>query len=79
MSMSLVIREVRAHRFVADGRTVFTLTDGIISGRVRRDGGTAPYSVSALEVLKKFLETANAQEAAMIRALAEDRLEKVAA
>lgn len=79
MSTNISIREVRSHRFMLEGCTVFTLTDGIIVGRMKRDGGKTSYSVPALEVFKKYLETCNAQEAALVRGWAEDRIGKVAA
>lgn len=79
MSANVSVREVRSHRFMSEGRTVFTLTDGIIVGRTKPHDGKTTYSVPALEVLKKFLETANAQDAAAVRALAEARLGKVLA
>lgn len=75
----LTVSDVPARRFKTDGAWAFTVTEGKIIGTTKSNGGTVPYSISALDVAMEIIAQANRQDAETIRKLACVRLDELAA
>lgn len=76
MSAQRDIQEVRGYRFTSERVVAFTYAEGLLVGKVKKDGRNMPYTVSAQSVAIVHIENASAHELEAIRQAVEKRLNK---
>ena len=76
MSAQVNIQEVRARRFVSDCVVAFTYVEGMLVGRVKKDGRNMPYTVPAQSVAIVHIENASTQELEAMRKKIEEKLSR---
>lgn len=70
------IQEVRGYRFTSERVVAFTYAEGLLVGKVKSNGRSQPYTVSAQSVAIIHIENASAGELQAIKEAVEKRLNK---
>lgn len=73
MHREVTVRETQGYRFEAGGILVFTLSEGLIVGKVKTGGSVRPYAVPCIDVVLKYLASAPAHEVERARKVIEGR------
>lgn len=68
------IQEVRGYRFTSERVVAFTYAEGLLVGKVKSNGRSQPYTVSAQSVAIVHIENASAQELEAMRKKIEEKL-----
>lgn len=76
MSAERDITEVRGYRFTSERVVAFTYAEGLLVGKVKKDGRNLPYTVSAQSVAILHIENASAQELEAMRKKIEEKLSR---
>jgi hypothetical protein len=69
----ITIQETRGYRFEAGGVLVFTLSEGLLVGKVKAGGNVRPYAVPCIDVVLKYLENAPKHDIERARKVIEER------
>lgn len=69
----ITIQETRGYRFEAGGVLIFTLSEGLLVGKVKTSGSVRPYAVPCIDVVLKYLENAPAHEVEKARKVIDGR------
>lgn len=69
----ITIQETRGYRFTAGGVLAFTLSEGLLVGKVKTGGSVQPYAVPCIDVVLKYLENAPKHDIERARKVIEER------